>query len=232
MCRDLRTDRTNCGMCGRVCPGAEVCFASACTDALPIRYTQTTVTAAEAPWIDACAEPGHTEHLGGLDDASATVTLPFPFRYWATDLPAGANINITTNGWMGMDGMMDASLGGTVPERFEPNAVIAPHWGDDYTRGPICVATVGAAPSRKFVVEWNDTYYCCGDDGRVHNTFEVVLSEGTGTIDFIYLGMTGARAQTTGIEDQTGMNGINACPGGIGSCTPMDGERIRFLPTP
>ncbi len=232
-CRDLRSDRANCGACGMACPGGFICLSSRCTDAPPTRYMQTTATAAEAPWIDACAQPGHTEYLGGLDDSSMLVPLGIPFRYWATDLPAGSMINISTNGFMSLEAMLNGSLSGTVPSTTTPNAVIAGHWGDDYTRGPICVATVGTAPTRQFVVEWNDTYYCCGGaGGGVHNTFEVVLDEGSGTIDIIYLTMDMARAQTSGIEDQTGMQGINACPGGVGSCIPAAGERYRFVPIP
>jgi len=205
---------------------------SACTTALPTRYMQTAPTAAMVPFINACTAAGHTEHLAGLDDSGALVPLPFAFRYWATNLAAGAMVNITTNGWIGMNGLAGASLSGTVPSTFTPNAVIAPHWTDGYTRGPICVATIGTAPSRQWVVEWNDTYYCCGDTGIVHNTYEVILSEGSNLIDLAYQTMTSARAATMGLEDQTGAMGINACPGGTGTCIPTAGQRVRFVPIP
>jgi hypothetical protein len=231
VCRDVTTDRNNCGMCGHVCPGSQVCYMGGCTTSPPTRYVQTTPTAELVPWIDACATPGHTDLLAMVDDQSARVSLPFAFRYWATDLAAGAQINITSNGWMGMDGNTLASLSGSVPSTSTPNAVIAPHWGDNYTRGPICVATVGTAPNRQFVVQWNDTYYCCSDSGTVHNTYEVILSEGSNFIDFVYQTMGGSRAQTMGIEDQSGSMGINACPGGTGTCAPTAGQRIRFVPS-
>jgi len=231
-CINPQTDASNCGGCGNVCPGTQVCLLGACSIAPPTRYVQSTPAAGTVPWIDACAAPGSLVVLPTADDQSSLQPLPFPFRYWATDLAVGAMVNICSNGWMSMDGVANSSLGGTVPNATTPNAVIAPHWGDNYTRTGICVATVGTAPNRQFVVEWNDTYYFGGTaTGGVHNTFEVVLSEGTGTIDIIYNTMTMARAQTMGLEDQTGANGINACPGGTGTCIPTAGQVVRFLPS-
>lgn len=34
-CTDVGVDRTNCGACGRTCPGAQVCFAGSCVDQCP-----------------------------------------------------------------------------------------------------------------------------------------------------------------------------------------------------
>jgi hypothetical protein len=192
---------------------------------------QTTASAAEAPFIDACAEPGHTTILAGSDDGSMRITLPFPFRYWATDLAVGAMINVCSNGWIGMDGSTICSLSGTIPSTSTPNAMIAPHWGDLVQRGGICIATVGTAPYRQLVIQWDDSTYFPLDDGA-HNTFEIVLHETTGTIDLIFESMMATDAHTTGIEDQTGGMGLNACPAGTGTCAPLTGQRIRFLPIP
>ena len=205
-----------------------------CTDAPPTRYMQTAPTAAEVPFVDVCAMPGHMTFLPGEDDASASVTMPFPFRYWATDLPMGARVNIATNGWIGMDGVTDESLGGTVPDPDMPNAVIAPHWTDIYMRGGICVMTVGMAPFRQFIVQWNDSLYCCGDPDTdpTHLTFEIILTEGSATIDFVYQTVTAGETGAMGLENQTGTMGINACPAGAGECIPTSGQRVRFLPIP
>src|SRR5262249_55982026 len=148
-----------------------------------------------------------------VDDTNASVTLPFPFRYFATDIAMGASINVCSNGWIGMDGASGCSLSGSVPSTGTPNAVIAAHWGDNYTRGTgVCVATVGTAPNRQLVIEWADIAYCCDPSSGVHNTFEVILNEASGAIDLAYDTMTAARPQTMGIEDQTGAVGFNACP--------------------
>jgi hypothetical protein len=192
---------------------------------------QTTATAAEVPFIDACTVPGATMHLAATDDGSTRVPLGFAFRYWATDLPTGAMINISTNGFISMDGVASAAYSGvSVPSTSTPNAVIAAHWGDDVTRGAICVATVGTAPNRQWVVHWPDTRYFA--DTAPHNTFEIILNESSGIIDLVYGPMMGTRAQAMGIENQTGMMGINACPGGVGNCAPTTDQRVRFLPIP
>ena len=52
----------------------------------------------------------------------------------------------------------------------------------------------------------------------------------TGAIGLI--AVTAAETGTMGLEDQTGMMGINACPGGAGECTPTTGQRVRFVPIP
>jgi hypothetical protein len=173
-------------------------------------------------------------HLGTTDDSSTLVPLGIPFRYWATDLPMGAMINISSNGFISMDGVASAAYSGVVvPSTTTPNAVIAAHWGDDYTRMGLCVATVGTAPNRQWVVEWLDLAYCCDRSAAgAHNTFEIILNESSGIIDLAYDTMMGARPEAQGIENQTGMMGINSCPGGTGDCTPTAGQRVRFLPIP
>ncbi len=229
-CVDTQSSTTHCGMCGMACAAGEYCIMGACTDAPPTRYMQITPPAGTVPFIDACAVPGHTEILAMTDDGSARVPLPFAFRYWATDHPAGFNVNVCTNGWMSLDGGTLASLSGTVPATSTPNAVIAPHWGDNVTRGAICVATIGTAPNRQFVVHWPNARYFASTTAMV--TFEVVLHEGSGLIDLAYDTMTGTVNRTMGIENHTGMMGINACPGGTGTCQPMTGQRVRFVPIP
>lgn len=230
-CTNTQTDRLNCGTCGNVCPGAYVCLMGGCTNAPPTRYRETTPTAVQAPWIDACAAPGHTTLLPNVDDSSAPTTLPFPFRYWATNLLAGATINISSNGFISMDGVANASLGGSIPSIATPNATIAAHWGDLHT-GPtgVCIATVGAPPNRQWVAEWGGTYNY--PSGGMLN-FEIVLSENNGFIDIIFDVMSGAASRVTGVEDQTGAMAVGGCTGGTATtCMPTTGMRARFEPIP
>lgn len=231
-CADTTRDIANCGACGTTCAAGEYCIMSACTTAPPTRYMMTTPTALEAPYVDACAAPGRTVILPSADDQSARVMLPFPFRFWATDLPAGAMINITTNGWIGMNGTASADRFPTAPPTAAaPNAMIAVHWRDLVTRASgICIATVGTAPTRQWVVEWRDVENF--SPGGESLTFEAVLTEGAGTIDLIYQSMTGALAGGMAVENQTGTMAVNACPGGTATCVPTTGQRVRFVPIP
>jgi hypothetical protein len=183
-------------------------------------------------FVAACGMPGAVMMLAGSDDASFRTPLGFPFRYWATDLPMGAMINVSSNGFMNLDGVAAANLSGVVPSPSSPNAVIAPYWGDNMNRGNQCVVTLGTAPARRQVFLWNDAHHCCSDDPGVRHTYEVILNE-SGPIDVIYQTMQGARSQTVGIENQTGTAGVSGCPDGMSySCIPATGYRVRYTPIP
>src|SRR5262249_32852866 len=101
-CTDPQTDPRNCGTCGNACPAGRVCLRGACTAAPPPRY-MVAPPAPTYPFIDACAAPGHTTVLASSDDGSAPSALPFPFRYWATSLPMGQAITVSSNGWAVMN---------------------------------------------------------------------------------------------------------------------------------
>ncbi len=170
--------------------------------------------------------------LDGDDDNSTTVPLAFPFHYWSTDYRAGAMININSNGILSMDGLSNASRFPALPSTATPNGVISVHWGDDENRTAQCVATVGTAPSRQQVFEWNDTSICCADDAY-HFTYEVILNE-AGPIDFLYQTMTGTITRTLGLENPAGTEGIAGCPASATAytCSPTSGYTVRFLPSP
>jgi hypothetical protein len=228
-CVDTLTSRTNCGMCGMTCATGEFCIMGMCTNTPPVRYTVSTPTATEVPFIDACAATGRTVVVPMVDDASARVALPFNFRFWATDVFIGTLINVTSNGWVGLDGGTSATLSGSIPSTSTPNAVMAPHWGDLATRTGACVATIGTAPNRQFVIQWPDARNLGGGDTNVLN-FEIILNEGSNIIDFAYQRMDGASARTTGLENYAGTEAIGGC--GSTTCTPTAGTRYRFTPSP
>jgi hypothetical protein len=184
------------------------------------------------PFINACAEPGARTILTNVDDRMELVTLPFPVRFWDRDIPAGASIGVSSNGYVQMNSMLNSTLSGTIPSTSTPNAVIAPYWGDNYTSATgICVATVGAAPNRRFVIQWDDAYHCCSR-GTTSTTYEIIISETTGIIDIVYRTMTDARDSTVGIENDTGMLHVGGCPMGATRCTPATGSATRFIPVP
>ena len=156
----------------------------------------------------------------------------FPFRYWATDLAMGAMVNVSSNGFLNLDGVATSNRFSALPSASSPNATIAPYWGDNENRGAQCVATVGAAPARQQVFLWNDTMFCCGEDPSVHLTYEVILNE-TGPIDVLYQTMTGVEEAAVGIENQTGTAGVSGCADGTSYlCAPATGQRVRYTPIP
>lgn len=231
-CFNTSTSAAHCGACDVACDAGDVCLMSECTDAPPIRYEREDPAPELVPYIDACAAPGMMGVLAGADDQTTTVNLPFPFRYWATDLAAGSPVAVSSNGWISLAGPAAFSSSGPVPSTSTPNGVVAVFSRDLVLRGPICIATVGEAPNRQWVVEFREVRNWLGGDEQ-RFTFEIILSEATRTIDFVYQSMMGASSTAyVGIENQTGMQGINACPGGTGMCIPTAGQRIRFNPIP
>ncbi|MDP3274013.1 MAG: hypothetical protein Q8Q09_02380 [Deltaproteobacteria bacterium] len=229
-CVNLQTSATNCGGCGVVCGAGTTCVSGTCRSALNSRY------AASAPspqtYIDACAQPGRVVLVPSLDDSVAAVTLPFALRFWSTNLLAGAPAHVSTNGYLQLNGAGDNYLSGSIPAAALPNAIVAPYFFDNYTNAAgICVATVGSAPNRRWVIEWRNAYHCCSPAG-VDTTYEIVISETSNLIDFVYGAMTGARASTVGLEDQTGMLAVGGCTAGATNCAPLSNTSVRFSPIP
>jgi hypothetical protein len=185
---------------------------------------------ADVTYTNVCALPGATRVLTGTDDGATPAPLPFPFRYWATNMPMGSMINVCSNGWIGMTGAADSSLSGSVPSAATPNGVIAAHWVDIVNRESQCIATVGTAPARRWIVQWPNSRYFGSGLGNLD--FEIVLHEGSNNIDVLYQNMTGANAGVAGIENQAGTAGVAGCPGGSAfSCAPPSGTRIRYIPS-
>ena len=231
-CVNAQLDAMNCGACGNVCPAsAAFCFRGACTANPPATRYMRTVAPAGTTYTPACMLPGVTTVLTGVDDSSVVAMLPFPFRYWATDMPANSTINVTSNGWIGLDGVPNASLSGTIPTTTTPNAVIAAHWIDLVNTGSQCIATTGTAPNRRWIVEWPNSRYFGGTAGNP--TFEIVLHEGTNNIDLAYQNMPGSASATSGLENQTGTLGISACATATTyNCAMTAGTIVRFVPIP
>ena len=112
-------------------------------------------------FVDACGMPGASMYLSGADDGVAQVPLPFAFRYWTTNFAAGAMISITSNGAIVMNTAPGASDRTPLGSPAAPNFVIGPYFRDNLNRGPQCVVTLGAAPARRWVHQWNDAVNCC-----------------------------------------------------------------------
>ena len=91
-----------------------------------------------------------------------------------------------------------------IPDQAIPNDVIAPFWGPMDTIGYVKYATLGEAPNRQMVIEWNQQ----GADDDVY-TFEAILHE-NGDIVYQYnqilVNGDSFYCTSTGIEDQFGID--------------------------
>ncbi|MFO0631176.1 MAG: hypothetical protein U0325_36895 [Polyangiales bacterium] len=192
------------------------------------------------------AAPRRQLQLPNAAACAVRVELPFAFRYWSTNLAAGAMVNVATSGFLNLTGGTDTARTGTIPSTVAPNGLIAPYWRDQRMRGGVCLATLGAAPNRQWVIEWNDAGFAATGDAGVsldggapvapesHLTYEVILTEGTNTIDFVYQRMEPFLQATVGIENVTGASpGASGCPDpSVFACTPFPSYVVRFEPIP
>ena len=113
------------------------------------------------------------------------------------------------------------------------------HAGDLETTAPVCVALLGAAPSRRWVVEWSGAVerLSTGPVAGTGLVFEAVFNEEGNTIDYYFQSVTGtASSRYHGLEGPTGLStgSVSGCPSATTShlCTVMTAHRVRFSPAP
>jgi hypothetical protein len=228
-CVDLNSDPAHCGACGRTCIGGQWCIAGACGGG-PNYAVDSSLTAAAVPYVDACGAPGSVRLLQSADDGTAMVTLPFATRWWGAAVASGARVYVSSNGNAQLDTSSGwSALSGTIPSASLPNSVLAPQWADQVVSASgVCVATVGAAPSRRFVVQWSGSRYYLDSNSL---NYEVILHEGSGVVDFAYGAMSGVVASTVGIESPDGARAFGPCATRH-SCVMVSNARARFTPIP
>jgi len=123
------------------------------------------------------------------DDGAAAITMPFAFSFYGA---SSSNLCIGNNGGM-LFGVASCS---SFPYNNQPlptaslaNAAILPYWDDMLPNGTIYYGVVGAAPNRQFVIQYQNkfAYGDSGDPtGQTGATFEAILNEADGSIDFEY----------------------------------------------
>ena len=145
--------------------------------------------------------------LGTGDDNffSLPIGFDFPF-YGVTHTTAYAG----TNGLLGFASTsMATPFNDPIPLSDEPNDLIAAFWDDLEVEPPgrLLYETVGAAPNRKLVVQWDRVREFAHLDAS--HTFQVVLEEATQEILVQYLSMSGDLLNATvGIENSDGSVGL------------------------
>ncbi|HKB14669.1 MAG TPA: hypothetical protein VKF62_01315, partial [Planctomycetota bacterium] len=151
--------------------------------------------------------------------------MPFSFPSWT---PNVGTLQASNNGWLSID-QIYGNLG---PLGFEnspilnslaPNAIFAPWWNDlilpPTSTGSVSYLLAGAAPNQTLTVEWNQeqTWAAANTGNGDPGTFQVVLHEGTGVVDYHYspagiLGLPGGGTTggaTVGWENHSGTAGAD-----------------------
>lgn len=161
------------------------------------------------------------------DDRTMTVSLGFDFEFYGTLYDS---VVISTNGFISFNAGVGTGCcsGPAIPTAGGIDNFVAVLWEDLTTSGGnIYYDTLGIAPSRRFVVEWNNVRYL---GGGVNISFQIELVEGADEIYLHYLGDGDSSDTTTaGIENADGTNGIEYLHAGTNTVD-LANQTVVFFP--
>jgi hypothetical protein len=176
--------------------------------------------------FESIAATGTLCSFSSADDGITNVPLGFEFEFYGTLYDSAS---ISTNGFLTLGPSTDAGCcsGLPIPTAGDIQNFVAGAWEDLTTSGgSVHYETLGAAPSRRFVVEYNVRYL----SGSTNFTFQIELLEGADEIYLRYLGDGDATDVTTiGMENADGTNGIQYLNGPTSSVDLTD-QTIVFYP--
>ncbi|MDX9703081.1 MAG: hypothetical protein RBU23_08575 [Candidatus Auribacterota bacterium] len=156
-----------------------------------------------------------SDHIAQItgNNGSVSVSLGFIFRFYGN---LYSSIRISPEGYMTFGTYGEDSSNDPMPDTRQPNDVIAPFW-DDLSLGQgaaVYVCVLGSAPSRRFVVQWDNAGFTASPSSRA--TFQVVLYEMGSYIEFYYADLVNSgfpsaygEQATVGIENEFGTLGVS-----------------------
>lgn len=182
-----------------------------------------TATASESPtatWVAADELPGYSNSAGAFnfiditgsgtalslgDDSSAVVTSPFSFNFYGV---TSNQMCVNNNGHVvfATSNFCSGNFSNqSFPATVFANPVFLPFWDDMFTGGNDYFATVGSSPNRQFVVEWagKDPFSTPGLSPGY--TYELVLNESDGSIDFNYSNVVSGSPHDNGASATVGL---------------------------
>jgi hypothetical protein len=137
---------------------------------------------------------GTTQLIGASSDDGNSAVANIGFDFWFDGVRA-SQFGANANGFMRVGGVTSGSSFGNDLDSTTNAPKIAPYWDDlcTGTNGKVHFKTIGSAPNRKLIVEWQNMQITrgAGCAGAGTGTFQVWLfeSEGTanqGAIQFVY----------------------------------------------
>jgi hypothetical protein len=172
------------------------------------------------------------------DQVTSGIPLGFTFNFYNvtyTQINVGSNGNAqfqstATSYIPGLFGAGDAAL----------SPFIAFFYSDLYpmNAGAVVYSTIGTTPQRKFILRWSFVSFCCSSVDGQGLSVDVILSEGTNTIEMRYYSVltSGTRNVAIGIEnvvsdgvyDYIAIN--NDVPISVTAAAAMQGVSYTFTP--
>lgn len=185
-------------------------------------------------WVEV---PRTNENFVGIfgNNKIKTVTLPFVFRFAGNDYQ---KIVVSDNGFVSFDlttSIYDAERpNGPLPGIGTPQQLLAPYWDDlnpsAHPEAGIYAMTTGSPPARRYIITWHRMPL--QEQQSSYLTFQIVLFEESGEVDFQYLVTQGAGTSgdsaSIGLEYGNGLFGVQVGfnqPGVI-----IKGQALKFYP--
>ena len=186
---------------------------------------QVTYTVSPIPYAPATGTPINVTL--GDDQVSAALPIGFTFNFYGIDK---TDFRISSNGFITFDPLAGSGCctGQLLPNAFNPNDLIAIAWEDLYPPfgGTIDYFTIGSAPYRRLVVEYNGIGHYANGNNPI--TGQIILNETYNTVEIHVTSFSTDNdlfaGETQGIENATGTVGT-AVPG-RNSTDPWPGQPI------
>ena len=179
-------------------------------------YTGTDATTFS--FVDISGGSGGIAVLGGTDDGTVALALPFAFKFYGQTYPF---VCVSSNGALyfaaadsdctGILDFANTDLSSVTPPGDRP--AVLPLWSDLTFQvagaGAVFYQTLGAAGSRRFVVQWNDAFPQGSADPV---TFQVILGEVGSTVLFQYktVNLGAGNAASNGAHATVGIRNTGA----------------------
>jgi hypothetical protein len=137
------------------------------------------------------------------DQVSGAVPIGFNFTFFGNNYTTGY---ISSNGFFTFTSTTASGCcsGQVLPSGTTPNDLIALVWNDLYPpgAGTIRYKTIGTAPNRQYILQFNGIPRCCGTVANV--TVQMVLFETTNCVEIHTTSQNSTGNATTGLENAAG----------------------------
>lgn len=186
---------------------------------------------------------GSATTLGVGDDQVQGVSIGFPFSFYGNDYTTAY---VSSNGFISFDAATQQGCcsGQPLPVTggYYVRDIVAGLWtdlcpgtgySDYYCYGTIRTQTLGSAPNREFVADYDVVSYCCYLPGpRVK--FQIILHETTNAIELQYGQMDAdvySRTQSVGLSNADNSVGLQVAYGNVAESIAHGGWLISSGPT-
>jgi len=163
------------------------------------------------------------------DSVSGSLSIGFDFSFYSVNY---SSFFISSNGFITFSGANGSGCctGGILPDPSDENNLIALAWEDlnPGVGGTIRYETIGAAPDRKLIVEFDDVPFYNTTDGVIS---QIHLFEGSNRIEIHSTSIPANGSVTMGIENQNGSMGLPV-PGRNSQTWSVTNDYVAFYYAP